>query len=562
VLAASGALVGVGALTTAIITSGAQPAFAATTDTYSYTGGAQTWTIPAGVTSIIVDAYGAQGGAGTATSGGLGGQATATISVTPGASVQINVGGQGATATPGSAAAGGFNGGGATGTDNGGGVFLAGSGGGASDVRIGGTALSDRKVVAGGGGGSGGLVAAGAGGGSNVDNGAGASGSGTAPSGVGGGGGSNASGGLGGAGATEGGVACADVGGAGGSGALGTGGGGGDAGPLNPAAAGGAGGGGGYYGGGGGGGACDQSLNTGGGGGGSNYITTDGTGDLYRGVRSGNGLVTISYALGTTTQLASSLSPAAPGATVTFTATVLDAAVTPVPVTVGTVEFTADGTIISGCGAVAVNGSGQATCSTSSLPSGLNQILATYSGTSDYDGSTSSTLFQNIGLTPTVTLTPSANPVLVGATLTLTVRITGSAGTPTGQIQVNASGLAVGTCNFVPLIDGVATCTVSDLALGNTNLYVNYYSGDTTYVSLGVQAEYTQAVVNELPTTTTTTTTAAAAGGGTDNGSTSTGGTAITGADSILITVVGFGLAVVGGLFMVGARLMRRRRAA
>jgi Glycine rich protein len=115
---------------------------AATTETFSFTGAAQTWTVPAGVTQATFDLYGAQGFGSAA---GLGGRATATIAVTPAASIQVNVGGQG------QSNAGGFNGGG-------GGTGFN-SGGGASDIRIGGTALADRKLVAGGGGGAGGCTA-------------------------------------------------------------------------------------------------------------------------------------------------------------------------------------------------------------------------------------------------------------------------------------------------------------------------------------------------------------------------------------------------------------------
>jgi len=34
------------------------------TQTFSYTGGEQTWVVPAGVTSVTIEAWGAQGGAG------------------------------------------------------------------------------------------------------------------------------------------------------------------------------------------------------------------------------------------------------------------------------------------------------------------------------------------------------------------------------------------------------------------------------------------------------------------------------------------------------------------
>src|SRR5947207_259724 len=88
----------------------------------------QTFTVPAGVFSITIDAWGAQGGAGgSGGSGGLGGHATATISVTPGQVLQVIVGGQGVGLTAG------CNGGGVGGDA----VFDGGGGGGASDVRTG-----------------------------------------------------------------------------------------------------------------------------------------------------------------------------------------------------------------------------------------------------------------------------------------------------------------------------------------------------------------------------------------------------------------------------------------
>jgi hypothetical protein len=116
--------------------AGADP----TTVEFTYTGSAQSWTVPPGVTEIRVDAWGAQGGG---TFGGLGGRAEATVAVTPGQSLQVNVGGQPTNNS------GGFGGGG-----NGANVSATG-GGGASDVRRGGSALSNRVVVGAGGGGVG-----------------------------------------------------------------------------------------------------------------------------------------------------------------------------------------------------------------------------------------------------------------------------------------------------------------------------------------------------------------------------------------------------------------------
>ena len=117
-------------------------------ETFGYSGGPQTWTVPRGITEASFDLYGASGGGfhGDPTGGpSLGGRATATMAVTTGTSIQVTVGGSppftNYNQVPG------FNGGGAGG-------IVDYAGGGATDIRIGGTALANRALVAGGGGGA------------------------------------------------------------------------------------------------------------------------------------------------------------------------------------------------------------------------------------------------------------------------------------------------------------------------------------------------------------------------------------------------------------------------
>ena len=122
------------------------------TCTYTYTGAAQSWTVPAGVTQVTFVVDGAQGGTGqiaggTQGFGGLGARTQATFAVSAGQIYQLMVGGTG------SVTAGGFNGGaGGTSSRN----FNGGGGGGASDVRNGACAatlsctLTDRRIIAGG----------------------------------------------------------------------------------------------------------------------------------------------------------------------------------------------------------------------------------------------------------------------------------------------------------------------------------------------------------------------------------------------------------------------------
>ena len=140
------ALVGVTALLTA-------PAALGGEETFTYTGAPQTWIVPEHVASATIDAYGAEGGGSACgDEGGLGGHAIATVSVVPGNTLYVMVGGMGTdfdcNGGP-SYSAGGYNGGGEV---NGPGP----SGGGASDIRSDLADLGSRLVVAGGGGGLGG----------------------------------------------------------------------------------------------------------------------------------------------------------------------------------------------------------------------------------------------------------------------------------------------------------------------------------------------------------------------------------------------------------------------
>jgi uncharacterized repeat protein (TIGR01451 family) len=125
------------------------------TQIFNYLGAGETFVIPAGVTSIQVECWGAQGGNGGGMLGGLGGYARADVVVTPGETATIYVGqvGQVTDAAHAGYSTNAFNGGGRGWTWS---SFYgyAGSGGGASDVRLGGSGFSNRVVVAGGGGGA------------------------------------------------------------------------------------------------------------------------------------------------------------------------------------------------------------------------------------------------------------------------------------------------------------------------------------------------------------------------------------------------------------------------
>lgn len=108
--------------------------------------GSYTWTVPAGVSSVSIEVWGAQG-SDVDGAGGKGGYAKGNLAVSPGGTLYARVGSQ---------SEGGIGGSAATGCSGYDWVNPGGNGGGASDVRYGGNALANRKIVAGGGGGGGG----------------------------------------------------------------------------------------------------------------------------------------------------------------------------------------------------------------------------------------------------------------------------------------------------------------------------------------------------------------------------------------------------------------------
>ena len=97
-----------------------------------------------------------------------------------------------------------------------------------------------------------------------------------------------------------------------------------------------------------------------------------------------------------TTAVTSSPNPSTVGELVTITATVGPAGP---PTPTGTVSFTSNGTAISGCTAVLLSSSRTAVCTTSTLAVGTDAIVATYSGDSNYTGS-SGTLSQLVNPIP------------------------------------------------------------------------------------------------------------------------------------------------------------------
>lgn len=125
---------------------------------FGYTGEVQEFVVPDNVFALNFTIVGASGGHSSVDTQvqmqqipGEGGSVSGKIDVLPGQTIYVYVGGQGGNSTNAIGGMGGYNGGGfgnfAT-------SFAGGGGGGATDIRLEGTALTDRIAVAGGGGGS------------------------------------------------------------------------------------------------------------------------------------------------------------------------------------------------------------------------------------------------------------------------------------------------------------------------------------------------------------------------------------------------------------------------
>jgi len=389
------------------------------TTTFNFNGGIQNFTVPCGVDSLFIQAWGAQGGSGAlgganvaGGNGGLGGYAEGWLVVTPGDLLNIFVGGQGATPT------GGFNGGANGGSTN------AGGGGGASDVRVGGTAEADRVITAGGGGGGGrgGCDEGGAAtGGIGGDGGSGGGGIGTngndspTSGGVAGGGkGGNFAGVQGALGAK--GLGCGGFSGTDGTATANGGGGTGGFGQTcccssSNSVPGGGGGGGGQIGGGGGGGGsagtpgCSGNSKGagGGGGGGSNYFGGVVNGTENAGIWLGNGQITITWNdPAPVASLSSTVSPICEGDTVTFVASSTNSP--------SSYTWAATG------GVTILSGQGTNTITVSGATTGDLTVFAT---TACGDGPTTSPFTVTVNPLPNVTITASATTVCAGESVAL-----------------------------------------------------------------------------------------------------------------------------------------------
>lgn len=132
-------------------------------------------------------------------------------------------------------------------------------------------------------------------------------------------------------------------------------------------------------------------------------------------------------------------------------------------------------TLLDGGSAIA-SGSltgGSATLHLASLPTGSHNLTISYSGDTTHAPSVSATLAFVVDQAPVgLTLSSSLNPSPFGAAITFTATASSNNGLPPqGNISFSASG---GTTFSAALVNGVASWTTSDLAIGSHLIEASY----------------------------------------------------------------------------------------
>lgn len=172
---------------------------------------------------------------------------------------------------------------------------------------------------------------------------------------------------------------------------------------------------------------------------------------------SGSNIITIAY-----------------GQTVTLAANVTSSSAT------GTFNFTYNGSSISGCTAQAIT-SGSATCSwTTTAVSSAQNLLAIYSGDTNYSTSTTSPIsFTVTQATSTISIAAATSSPQTNQSDLLTATITPS--TASGTVAFKYGGTTITGCSIQPVSAGVATCSWIPTSTSGSAALTAVYSGDANY---------------------------------------------------------------------------------
>jgi hypothetical protein len=193
---------------------------------------------------------------------------------------------------------------------------------------------------------------------------------------------------------------------------------------------------------------------------------------------------------------------------VTFTAVVTSPAQT-TPVPTGTVVFTNPNTTpATQIGTGNIDATGTAVFSTSSLTAATYSVIATYSGDTEYDASSSSptTLTIKAPVTANVTLSITPSKGAVGTSITFSTTVTGTGGTPTGTVYFFDGTTILGSA---VLANGATSYSTIALAAGTHSISVQY-TGDNVFGSATSAAQNVTLTASASAATVTTLTSSSA----------------------------------------------------
>jgi sugar lactone lactonase YvrE len=211
---------------------------------------------------------------------------------------------------------------------------------------------------------------------------------------------------------------------------------------------------------------------------GTHIIVAIYNGDTDDSMSSSTALTETIQQIATGTALTASLNPISAGATLNLTAVVsATGGATGGGVLSGVVTFSEGSTTY---GSVAVNGSGDATISLSTLSAESHSIVASYAGSTNYAASVSPVLIEVVQSTATTTtLTSTAATTLADEAASFTVAVTSTTGgVPSGTVVFNDGSVSIGQAQLNA--QGVATLATSSLAVG-THTITAMYLGNGNY---------------------------------------------------------------------------------
>ncbi len=185
-------------------------------------------------------------------------------------------------------------------------------------------------------------------------------------------------------------------------------------------------------------------------------------------------------------------------------------AFTPTPPS-GKFNFMAGGTTIATCGAVSVNATGGASCTTSTLVAPSDAISVTYSGDTNFTTAAAGTMTQNVSAFAATIHVTGPGTTIVNTPVTLAAQLAGTGITftptaPSGNFNFMAGGTTIATCGTVAVnATGGASCQTSALVAPSDAISVTY-SGDSNFTTAaaGTMTQNETKVTSTVTVSTTT----------------------------------------------------------